>query len=266
MKIAIITGRTSIRNEAEFLKMCSDLSDKGADLYQVEAGDSLRPDTDFLLSVGGDGTFLSAAAIASPAGIPVLGVNMGRLGFLSENTPGSAVRAITEGTFSIENRILLETASGGATHLSLNEMCVHRCDGGMLGVNVTLGSRTLPTYWADGLLVCTPSGSTAYSLSCGGPIVLPSSDVLLITPVASHNLNVRPLVIPSDSVISLSFESRSDRVCLSTDNVSWDVPSDSTICVRKSPFFLKKVCLENTSFINALSEKLFWGKDKRTSK
>jgi len=266
MKIAIILGRTALKNDPVFAEMHDTLSQKGFDLYFIESGSSLLPATDLVLSVGGDGTFLSAAAIAAPAGIPVLGVNMGRLGFLSENTCGAAVEALVKNKYTVEERIMLDSEVSGVKYTSLNEVCVHRSNSGMLGTKVIVDGRILPTYWADGLLISTPSGSTAYSLSAGGPIVLPTSDVLIITPIAPHNLNVRPLVVPASSDISLSFSCRFDQVRIATDNTSRSIPSSSVVSVRKAPFTLKKICLENTSFINALSEKLFWGQDKRSEK
>jgi len=193
-------------------------------------------------------------------------VNMGRLGFLSENTCSAAVEALRHRNFTIEERIMLEACVGGVTYTALNEVCVHRSNSGMLGTDVIVDGRALPTYWADGLLVSTPSGSTAYCLSAGGPIVLPSAEVLIISPLAPHNLNVRPLVVPASSQLDLSFSSRAETLRIATDNTSREIPASSVVSVRKAPFTLKKITLENTSFINALSEKLFWGHDKRSEK
>lgn len=266
MKIAIVLGRPDLKDNPSFAEMYSNLSKADFDLYYLDPGSILLSDTDLILSVGGDGTFLNSAAIAAPAGIPVLGVNMGRLGFLSENTCASALEALISNKYCLEERIMLETKVDGAEYTALNDVCVHRSSSGMLGTKVIVDGRELPTYWADGLLVSTPSGSTAYCLSAGGPIVLPSSDVLIITPLAPHNLFVRPLVVPASSEISLSFVSRSDNLRIATDNTSREIPSSAVVNIRKAPFTLKKVTLENTSFINALSEKLFWGHDIRSEK
>ena len=170
-------------------------------------------DTDMILSVGGDGSFLSASSYASRRGIPVVGVNLGRLGFLSENRPEDVADALISGEYEIEERGLLSASLSGSGNpesedfIALNEVTVHRSGAAMLGVDVRIGDEKLPTYWADGLVISTSSGSTAYSLSVGGPIVLPQSKVLIISPIAPHNLNVRPLVTassPSLRTISMS--------------------------------------------------------------
>ena len=163
---------------------------------------SVAEGTDILVSVGGDGTFLSSAVIVGDSGIPVLGVNLGRLGFLSENKPDEVVEDVLAGRYSVEERTLLHADffSGHSIEdmypYALNEITVHRAGPAMLGVDVSIDGSSLPTYWADGLLVATSSGSTAYSLSAGGPIVMPESKVLIVAPISPHNLNVRPLVVP----------------------------------------------------------------------
>ena len=261
MNIGIKYGREEYRENP----LCTALVDGlRADGHSVQDCDAALPcGVQLLLSVGGDGTFLSSAALAAPAGLPVLGVNMGRLGFLSEYSPAQVLQALRSGRYGLEDRLLLEVRSGSFVRYALNEVSVSRRGPAMLGVCASVDGDTLPAYWADGLLVSTPSGSTAYSLSAGGPIVLPSSRVLLLTPVAPHNLNVRPLVIPSESVVRLEFISRSAQVNLSVDNFSTEIESSSCVEVKVAQFSLKRVRLADSSFMKALSEKLFWGEDKR---
>ncbi|MGN0188747.1 MAG: NAD(+)/NADH kinase [Candidatus Cryptobacteroides sp.] len=232
---------------------------------------ALPPDTDFLLSVGGDGTFLSASSFAAKAGVPVVGVNLGRLGFLSENRPEVVADALLNGRYSLDVRTMLQVKClegrlcGMEFPPALNEVTVHRIGAAMLGVDVTVDGKALPTYWADGLLIATSSGSTAYSLSAGGPIVMPESKVLIISPIAPHNLNVRPLIVPDTSEITLGLRSRDDRVNLTMDNRTFETEPGTRLSVSMAQFSLKRVRLDSSDFINALTEKLFWGEDIRNS-
>ena len=225
---------------------------------------------ELVVSLGGDGTFLHAARIAAPLGIPVLGANMGRIGFLSENRPEDVAEAIAEGDYSIEDSPLLSAElirpdGKRDVFLALNEITVHRLGPAMLGVDVSINGNMLPTYWADGLIVATGLGSTAYSLSAGGPIAFPDSKVLLVTPIAPHNLNVRPLIVPDSSHIGLSFRSRDPRLVLSADNVNSDMTGDCSLRISVAQFSLKRARLRNTGFIDALTSKLYWGEDMRNS-
>lgn len=223
------------------------------------------------MSVGGDGTFLSASKRVGDSGIPVLGINLGRLGFLSEYSPEEACEALLSGTYTFEDRELLKTVihgeilGSGSTFspYTLNEISVHRSGAAILGIDVALDGNLLPTYWADGLLVATSSGSTAYSLSVGGPICSPDSKVLIIAPIAPHNLNVRPLVVPDSTKISISMRSRDENVMMSMDNRSVIISPEARIEVEVAQFSLKRVRLENSGFIKALTTKLFWGEDIR---
>lgn len=263
MKIALVYGRREYLDNEGLGQMCRRLEAAGHSVAvsSVEAG--VGGDSDLVLSVGGDGTFLHNAVGAARNGKPVLGVNLGHLGFLSENTPEAVADAILKGSFRTEERSLLRAVVNGSEYLALNEICVHRNGSAMLGVKVTYDDNVLPTYWADGLLVATPSGSTAYSLSAGGPIVTPTAKVLIIVPIAPHNLNVRPLIVPLESRISLEFVSRNDTVMLSADKNSGELPVDARVDISVAQFSLKRICLGNSTFAKALSEKLFWGEDKR---
>ena len=246
----------------------------GCSLTNISTRSDITPDMAYVLSVGGDGTFLSCAMIVGDCGVPVVGVNLGRLGFLSENSPELVAEAIMTGELSLENRSLLNvsTSTGcGCRSIetwpyALNEMTVHRAGAAMLGVDVALDGVRLPTYWADGLLVATSSGSTAYSLSVGGPIVLPEAKVLIVAPIASHNLNVRPLVVPDTTSISIRLKSRDNMARMTLDNRTSEISKDTVIELKLADFSLKRARINGSSFINALTDKLYWGEDIRNTK
>jgi len=273
MRIGIIQKNENLREDVRFRGLMKSLSDAGYELYDIAAKSDIHPSTDLALSVGGDGTFLSAAQLVADVGIPILGVNLGRLGFLSENSPEVVPQALLEGNFSIEYRDMLNaTVKGkdarrniGLLPYALNEVAIHRCGSSVLGINVSLDGMSLPTYWADGLIVATSSGSTAYSLSVGGPICMPNSKVLIITPIAPHNLNVRPLVVPDSTTIEISVKSRDDKVSLSMDNSTVEMSPDWKVEVALAQFSLKRIRLSKSEFVNALTSKLFWGEDIRNN-
>ena len=263
MNIAVIFGKSSYACDASYGRLSAALEAYGHKLSCVSSCGPLPAETDILMSVGGDGTFLGGARLAAPMGVPIVGGNLGHLGFLSENSASAVAEALTNGSYTIQERAMLTAVVDGQEFLALNDICARRSDGSMLGIRVSVDGCDLPVYWADGLLVSTPSGSTAYSLSVGGPIVMPSARVLIIAPVAPHNLNVRPMIVPLESRISLRFQSRSDTVLFSADNYSQNIGNDSSIEVRMAQFSLKRVCLDSSNFVKALSDKLFWGEDKR---
>ena len=269
MNIAIYTGAEHLRSDERLLRLVSELENGGCNVCTVEPEDKLGPDTDMLLSVGGDGTFLSAAIIALTNSIPVAGVNMGRMGFLSEGRPEEVVDAILSGDYTIDTRTVLGAKVSGfdcALPYALNEMTVRRNGSAMLGVDVCVDGVRLPTYWGDGLVISTSSGSTAYSLSVGGPIVLPESKVLIISPIAPHNLNVRPLVVPDTSEIVIATKSRDGHFEFSADNRSYDAPESTSIVIGMAQFSLKRVRLNKSNFIQALTDKLYWGEDVRNNR
>ena len=271
MKIAVYTREDSSLTDGRFMRMSDKLVSSGFKLYRIRSSSDLAEDTGLVLSVGGDGTFLSASKRVGQSGIPVLGINMGRLGFLSEYSPEEACEAILAGAYTLEDRALLETRVEGKMldsdssfwPYTLNEISVLRGGASILGIDVCLDVNPLPTYWADGLLVSTSSGSTAYSLSVGGPICVPESKVIIIAPVAPHNLNVRPLVVPDSTVVTISMRSRDKVVAMSMDNRNVRLSSDARLEVKVAQFSLKRVRLEKSSFIKALTTKLFWGEDIR---
>ncbi|MCQ2176667.1 MAG: NAD(+)/NADH kinase [Bacteroidales bacterium] len=267
MKLAYYTKNPCDLQDPSIEEMFSSLRAGGCDCYEVMPQAGLAPGTDVLVSIGGDGTFLSASHIAAMTGVPVLGVNRGRLGFLSDIKPGSVAQLLLQGGGRVEARTMLSAVYGKEQPLiALNEVSVTRVGTGILGIDVCLDGQPLPTYWADGLLVSTSSGSTAYSLSAGGPICLPDSKVLIITPIAPHNLNVRPLVVPESSEVEISFKSRDSMVALSADTSRMMVPASVRVGVRSVPDALKILNAGKSGFIEALSGKLFWGEDIRNAK
>lgn len=271
MKIAIFIGKGDVNNDAGIVRLMEELHIGGHELHVLADG-HFPDDADILLSIGGDGTFLSASMLVAGRGIPVVGVNSGRLGFLSENRPADVAHALLSGEYSVEHRAMLEAeVHTGEPAIdmwpyALNEFTVHRSGAAMLGVEVSVDGVQLPVYWADGLIVSTSSGSTAYSLSVGGPIVLPESRVLIISPIAPHNLNVRPLVVPDTAEIRLKMHSRDENVIFTADNRTTSVSSDCQIVIRVAQFSLERVRLNRSNFIDALTEKLYWGEDVRNIK
>ena len=265
MLLAFYVKKRSLAGNQRIESMKSELVSAGFEVYDVKDSSDLRPGTDMLLSLGGDGTFLSAARIVGRSGIPVLGVNFGRLGFLSEYSPEEVVSAVREGNFTVERRAILESGIKGMDGVehALNEVAVHRNGAAMLGVDVSIDGESLPTCWADGILVATSSGSTAYALSVGGPICTPEAEVLIIAPIAPHNLNIRPIVVPVTSEIVLTTKSRNDSVMVTMDNMNLVVPGNVEMSVSVAQFSLNRVRLGKSNFIQALRNKLFWGEDVR---
>lgn len=226
---------------------------------------------DFVITLGGDGTILSAVTLIENRQIPILGINMGRLGFLAsiENRFASqAIQQLARGMYTIEERsmLYLETDKEifDGKRFALNDFTLHKRDtSSMITIHTYINGDFLTSYWADGLIVSTPTGSTGYSLSCGGPIVFPNSGNFIITPVAPHNLNVRPIVISDSSVISFEIEGRSSNYLCTLDSRSEVVTSKYQLAVRKCDFRTKLVLLDNFSFLKTIHEKLTWGKDSR---
>ncbi len=270
MELACYIKKDRLQGDARVEALLGALRAAGHGIYPVRQPADVLPGTDALLSLGGDGTFLSAARLAVPAGVPVLGVNFGRLGFLSENDPDTLVDALGRGDYLVEERELLQIRCDALPAsedwpYALNEMSVSRVSASMLGVDVTLDGSALPTFWADGLLVATSSGSTAYSLSVGGPVCLPETKVFIVAPISPHNLNVRPLVVPESSHLRISLRSRDDRAVLTMDNRNHTVPAGAVIEVGPAPMRLRRLRLGRSNFINALRTRLLWGEDVRNA-
>ncbi len=225
---------------------------------------------DFMISIGGDGTFLEAIRFVQNFEIPLIGLNSGRLGFLaniSKEEITSAFEAIYQKKYEFEYRTLLKLDSSeklfGEMDYALNEVTLQKKDSSMITIDAYLNDEFLNTYWTDGLIVSSPTGSTAYSLSVGGPIVLPTSANFILVPIASHNLTVRPLVIPDNHVIRLKVHSRSKNLLVTLDNRTVLVNDAFEFVVRKADFELKMLKLPNTNFYGTIRNKLMWGADKR---
>jgi NAD+ kinase len=233
--------------------------------------DLLDQNISVLISLGGDGTLLDTLNYVSNTLIPVMGINLGRLGFLSNiarEDAQAAIYALKNGHFRIDKRSLLEVKSDNDIfapfNYALNDFTIHKRDtGSMISTEVYLIGEFFTNYWVVGLIVATPTGSTAYSLSCGGPIVFPDSGNFVITPVAPHNLNIRPIILSDTTVISFRVSGRGTNHLVSLDSRYQTVEYMKEIAVQKAPFFLNLVKLNNQNFINTLREKLKWGLDSR---
>jgi NAD+ kinase len=231
----------------------------------------IKDGTDCLLSLGGDGTLLDTVGLVRDSGIPVMGINFGRLGFLSsigKEDVRQAIGAIEQGTHIIDERGLLRLESNkplfNNASFALNEFTLHRKDtSSMITVNAYLNGEFLNSYWADGIIVSTATGSTGYSLSCGGPVVLPNAESFIITPVAPHNLNIRPLVVPDDSVVSFEIEGRSEQFLCTLDSRAETIDASYHLAVRRETFKIGLVRLGERNFLTTLRDKLHWGADTR---
>jgi NAD+ kinase len=228
-------------------------------------------DSDFLISVGGDGTLLDTAAFIRDTGIPVLGVNTGRLGFLSLVDVGEiekAIESLINGDFTLDKRSLIEVSCNGESvgefPFALNDITLLNKDrGSMISVHASVNDQYVCTFWADGLIVATPTGSTAYSLSCGGPIVAPDSNNIILTPIAPHNLTMRPIILPNSNKVNLRAEGRSREFVLTIDSRSYSIEPESEIELKKARFEINLVSLEGQNFFNTIRNKMGWGLDKR---
>lgn len=226
---------------------------------------------DILVSLGGDGTLLDTLALVRDSQIPVIGINFGRLGFLAsinKTEIHEAIKALIKGEYSIDKRSLLslESKTGlfGDENFALNDITIHRRDdSAMMIIYAYMNGEFVNSYWADGLIIATPTGSTAYSLSCGGPIILPSAQNFVITPVAPHNLNVRPIIVPDDVELTFEVEARSTKFLLTCDSRTETVDRSVKININKAKFNINLIRLNNETFLTTLRNKLLWGIDTR---
>lgn len=238
---------------------------------QFENGDDLPDDVSYLFSLGGDGTLLKSFMVAKKGSIPLVGINSGRLGFLSDISRDEiekAVNDILDGNIIIDERTVLELEIVNNDHsefqYALNEITVTKLDSAsMINIHTYINNEFLNTYWADGLIIATPTGSTAYSLSVGGPILTPDSENFVISPIAPHNLTVRPLVVPDHHSITLQVEGRGLHFLTSVDSKSEPIYFSELLKIRKAPFKVKTIRLKDHSFFTTLRNKLMWGLDKR---
>ena len=243
------------------------------DIIPFNKSKDLYSEIDLMVSIGGDGTFLRTIEYVRDLAIPVMGINTGNLGFLAtikKENLDQAIDKIYNRKFKIENRSLIKVNSDeiglpkSFFPYALNEVSVVRKDTtSMINIKTSLDGSNLNTYWADGLIVSTPTGSTGYSLSCGGPVISPSSGSLVLTPISPHNLNARPLVISDQTKIELSVSGREENHLLSIDSKIFTVKNNTKISIQKPSFDFKIAHFPNNNFYKTLKEKLLWGKDKR---
>jgi NAD+ kinase len=241
-------------------------------IYNVlNEGDQIKGLIDVFITLGGDGTLLDMVSVIRDSGVPVIGLNFGRLGFLAsvnKSDIASAIHAVVNNQYTLDGRGLLTVESElnilGLDNFALNDITIHkRDDSAMITTNMFLDGEFLNSYWGDGIIIATATGSTAYSLSCGGPIIFPQSNSIVVTPVAPHNLNVRPIVLPDSSVLSFEVESRSSNYILSCDSKTEIIDKPMRFKVQKANFELNLIRLSNESYLSTLRNKLLWGLDAR---
>jgi NAD+ kinase len=291
MKVAIY-GRSIDQNEIEYFdKLLTILASNNIDVIIYEGfGEFLKIKRNYktsletyslvelllhkaevMISIGGDGTILDTVSLVRDSQIPILGINFGRMGFLAATGKEDfeeITLALINKTYTVVERELLEVVSDkplfGEDNFGLNEFTLQRKNSStMININAYINEELLTTYWADGLIVATPTGSTGYSLSCGGPIVYPDSQSFIITPVAPHNLNVRPLVVPNTVKLRFEVSGRGNRFLATIDTRIQNIDSSYNITIQKASFTARLISLNNKTFINALRTKLLWGLDKR---
>ena len=246
-------------------------AEQNQELGNVGTFDGDDFNADYVISMGGDGTFLKAAVRVGIKSIPLIGINMGRLGFLADVLPGeveSALQAVLEGNYNIEEHTAIQISTSGGDfdgcHYALNDIAVLKRDiASMIGIHTSIDGSFLVNYQADGLIVSTPAGSTAYSLSNGGPIIVPQTHTLCLTPVAPHSLNIRPIVISDSSTVTLEVESRSHNYLVAVDGRSYTMHEGSTVTISKAPFVTRIVKPNGRRYFSSLRDKMMWGADKR---
>ncbi|MDB4060889.1 NAD kinase [Vicingaceae bacterium] len=250
-----------------------DLIKFGWNNYFESYDDLKNSGVSFMISIGGDGTFLNTILLVRDLKIPILGINTGRLGFLS-NTPTSEIKSalndVISENYSTQERSLLRLESNknhfGNDNHALNEISILKSDSSsMITIHTELNGTHLNSYWTDGLIISTATGSTAYSLSCGGPIMMPGSGNFVITPIAPHNLNVRPIVIDDDAILKIVVESRAEKNLVTMDSRSEEMKNGEVLTIQKADYKISIVQLQNQSFVNSLRNKLNWGLDQRNS-
>jgi NAD+ kinase len=292
MKIAIFGQFYQKNSEKPVQKLLDFLHEKDVNVFieqhfykEIEASDELKNYREFstfntldssyklLISIGGDGTMLRASAIVKDLGIPIVGINTGRLGFLAtiqNHDIENSMDQILQGKYEISNRSLLTIKTDPENpklleqNFALNEIAVSRKNTtSMITVETRLNNEYLTSYWSDGLIISTPTGSTGYSLSCGGPVLTPDTDSFILTPIAPHNLSARPLVIKDSTKIKLKVSGREDTYLVSLDSRIATLANNTVITIEKAPFKVKMIELSHESFLDTLRKKLLWGEDKR---
>lgn len=259
--------------EKNFLALMRENQSFHTDLSNLASFTKLDRSYDLFFSIGGDGTILKSITFVRDLDIPIVGINTGRLGFLAtiqKQDITSSITEILDGNYYLSVRSLLSIETSPTNreitplNFALNEVAVNRKNTtSMIKVETTINSEYLTSYWSDGLIISTPTGSTGYSLSCGGPVIEPSNESIILTPIAPHNLNVRPLVVPDNSVVTLKVSGREDTHLLSLDSRILTLENETVITIKKAPFTIKFVQPIEESFIKTLRKKLLWGEDKR---
>ena len=241
-------------------------------LNHVKSFSKIDKTINYIICVGGDGTILKASSYVKNMWIPIIGINTGRLGFLAKIKAveiDNVIQAITKKKYTISEKTLLSVSYKNKKQenklgVALNELSITRKNTtSLITIETKLNDEYLNTYWADGLIIATPTGSTGYSLSCGGPIIMPESKNLVITPIAPHNLNARPLVIPDNTNITLKISGRENEFFVSLDSKITTLNNEMLILIKKAPYKIKMIQLNNDNFLQTLRDKLYWGKDKR---
>jgi NAD+ kinase len=291
MRVAIYGKKVNKQTSPYFVEVVKVLSDFGWDLVLEEElkqilinkiGISENYDVfnnhqdfhtgiDLAISMGGDGTFLKTVSYIRSSGVPIMGINTGRLGFLaniSKDQIHNTMNQVRDKNYEFQKRSLLRVNTEddlfGEDNFALNELTLHKKDtSSMVTVHASLDNKYLNSYWADGLIVSTPTGSTAYNLSCGGPIITPGCQVHILTPVAAHNLNVRPMVVPDHLPISLSVEGRDRSYLLSLDGNSKSIKQGENVVVTKAEFMINVIKFEDNNFLDTIRNKMLWGIDTR---
>lgn len=292
MKIAIFGQFYQKNSEKPVQKLLDSLHEKSVSVYiehsfykEIEESEELKnyrefstfktldSSFDLLISIGGDGTMLRASALVKDLGIPIVGINTGRLGFLAtiqNHDIENSINKILKGNYQVSNRSLLTIKTNPENpklleqNFALNEIAVSRKNTtSMITVETRLNDEYLTSYWSDGLIISTPTGSTGYSLSCGGPVLTPDTDSFILTPIAPHNLSARPLVIKDSTKIQLKVSGREDTYLVSLDSRIATLTNDTIITIEKAPFKVKMIELSHESFLDTLRKKLLWGEDKR---
>ena len=289
LRFAIFGNVYQAKKSASIQKILSYLSEKGAEVaierefytfitegQHIDAGgaqviEGTDFEADFVISMGGDGTLLKSAHFVGAKDIPIMGVNMGRLGFLADVSPNeieSAIDALYSGSYELEEHTVIQVEVEGQTletcPRALNDIAVLKRDNAsMISIRTCINGEYLVTYQADGLIVSTPTGSTAYSLSNGGPIIVPQAGILCLTPVAPHSLNIRPIAIKDDSEITITVESRSHQFLIAIDGRSEKCQEDARLTIRKAPYAIHIVKRQGQKYFTTLREKMMWGADQR---
>ena len=255
----------------DFFNLYYSTIDFGEKYSTFNSAEDLINDIDCIISLGGDGTLLDTVTFVRDSGIPVMGINYGRLGFLAsigKDELHTAVEALVKRNYMLDKRTLLHLDANmplfDKVPYALNEITIHKKDTSpMIKIHTYLNGEFLNTYWADGLIVATPTGSTGYSLSCNGPVIFPESASFVITPVSPHNLNIRPIIVPDNTIISFEIEGRTDGFLCTLDSRREIVDKDVQLAVKKESFGINLIRLNENNFLQTLRNKLSWGLDKR---